>query len=291
MVGFLLAVFPYAEAQAFQGNVKQLEESGQAAESAEDEQEPDEATEVEPEEVPAIFGFNGDLRILASSSTGDGIKTQIVERGNNAVQVRSAEITKGRDELSVKVTRTFGPDQREELLEAYPQLTEDAGGFPKEVEDMEIELTIGITRTFSAKDVTEFEQKYPAIFRQYRRQLAGRGRVNAAEAFRRRIVLPEVRGAPLPRMGAEAGPEVELKKIKEMLATAKAQAAAQEKTLEIAREEFGEEHPKTKAAAAANNVLRQKVDLMQEAVEGLERGRDQFELQKKKPELKESEDK
>ena len=127
-----------------------------------------ESAENNPETIPELLGFEGGLQTGNVSASGNGELMSVLEQDRNGVLARTAEISFDGPAITIKVTRHFGPSQREELLEALPNLTEYTESFPGDAGEFDVELTVGLTRTFKADSVNEFSEKYPPIYQQYR---------------------------------------------------------------------------------------------------------------------------
>lgn len=129
-------------------------------------------------QVPKLFGF-GDRAPFGvsgmSARTTEGVTT-ISESGDGQV-FRSAKITFEEEVIHVLVTRHFNREQWNELVDDAPSLMEYAESFPQTADGFDVELTVGLSRMFTADSVEEFAKIYPSIYKRYERMLDRNGRL------------------------------------------------------------------------------------------------------------------
>ncbi len=69
--------------------------------------------------------------------------------------------------ITMKITRRYGPDDTEALVDAHPELSMYLQAIPTEVGDLEIELTIGVTMRYEAVDIEDLKERHPEAFEVY----------------------------------------------------------------------------------------------------------------------------
>lgn len=242
---------------AVDGEVERIEVQDEDKESVE---------VVQEEPIPELLGFGGGLQIRGVSSSGNGARTSVMERDLENNLVRTARIEVDKDRVNVKITRYFGPEQRNELLEALPNLTEYTESFPPTVEDLGVELSVGISKTLVADNLEQFEQKYPSVYQQYRRQLGPRQQFGVRRPRFNRV-LPEM--IPQVHRPAIAG-ALRVDAVEQLMtvkATLEKSVQLTEKQLEDLHlqlqernEKFGTEHIESKRVAASVEFVEARLE-------------------------------
>lgn len=178
-------------------NMKGLNE-GPQANSPKDSQ-PEDLDSIRPEKVPPLLGFDGSLGISRTSGHGTANYQRVEEFSRDNELLRTAEISSRGSAVIVKVTRSFTPEQRQSLLDQFPGLTEYTESFPNQAGGLDVDLVVGLSRTFEAKSRDHFARKYPDIYREYERHFNSvfgdfRGNVVGGRRAGRDFPKPEIRG-------------------------------------------------------------------------------------------------
>ena len=95
----------------------------------------------------------------------------------------------------MRVTRQYGPDDRDLLMEKHPDLYMSAKDFPATTEGAEaVEVTIGVTQKIEVAAVDELKLKHPEAYQSYLKYTQSN---NGMRIFRGRfgdaILTPEIR--------------------------------------------------------------------------------------------------
>ncbi len=117
-------------------------------------------------------------------ATENGVKTYILEDPANGIVV--------------KITRQYGPEQMDQLMEEHPDLYMSAKDFPTQTENAEaVEITVGVTREFAAPSAEALKEKHPEAFQVYTQYTSGHDRQQIFHGrFGGQWMLPEIRIRP-----------------------------------------------------------------------------------------------
>ena len=139
-----------------------------------------------------MFSSGSSTRIQTSMENGvkkiravdNDIKTYIEEDPSNGILV--------------KITKQYGPEDMDELMEQHPALYMSVKDFPAETEDAEsVEVSIGVTKTYEASSVDELKEKHPVAYEAYEKYANGN---DSLQIFRgrigRQLLMPELRIIP-----------------------------------------------------------------------------------------------
>ena len=126
-----------------------------------------------PELPGAGMGAIMDLQSFASGGSGRSV-SMTIENGIRKIHGREdgikAYIEEGPDQgILVKITRQYGADQMDVLMEEHPDLYMSMKDFPQESEGAEVEVTLGITRSYEAANKDELMEKHPKAYEVYER--------------------------------------------------------------------------------------------------------------------------
>ena len=127
--------------------------------------------------LPALqeLGVIAETRITNGSSRSISMT---VENGVRKIRAREDGLQAYIEEhpdgpLLVRVTRQYTSDDLDELMEIEPELYMHLKSIPEQTETAEVEVSVGVTRTFEAPGVAELEQEHPEAFRVYERFTTG----------------------------------------------------------------------------------------------------------------------
>jgi len=163
---------------------------------------------IEMPEIPEFRGEILDMRALMdgavfSSGSNMSLSTSIE---NGVKKIRATEngvktyIEEDESGIVVKITRRYGPEQMDILMEEHPGLYMAMKDFPTEVEDAEeIEVSLGVTKKYEAANAEELKEKHPEVFKSYQKYNSGNSgsiRTWRGGIGRGGIGIPEIRITP-----------------------------------------------------------------------------------------------
>lgn len=163
------------------------------------------AQRIQLPEFPPLRGADmGVIMDGAMFSSGSNMSVQIsIENGIKKIHAEEAGtktyIEESRESgILVKITRQYGPDQMDELMEKHPGLYMSVKDFPATAENgAAVEVTIGVTEKFEAADSKELETRHPEVFKAYKKYSQGNSDI---QIFRGRfggdLLMPEFRIQP-----------------------------------------------------------------------------------------------
>ena len=145
------------------------------------------------------FGQFGGAVQLKSISNGmsisvsqeNGVKTTKVNDNGKRFEIVESEA----DGITVKLTKSYGPDDVEQLKEDYPDLFMHFSSFPKETEGATVELQVNLVKKYTAKNVEELKEKHPeafAVYEKYSKQNAIGGIRVIGGGVQRIELLPQI---------------------------------------------------------------------------------------------------
>lgn len=161
-------------------------------------------------EMPEIPAFQEDLGVIMDGtmfSSGSNMSIQM-SMENGVKKIRATEdgvktyIEEGENGILVKVTKQYGPEQMDILMEEHPDIYMSMKDFPTETEDAdEIEVSVGITKKYEASSADELKEKHPEIHKRYEKYSNGnpgmqifRGRFGDELLIPRLEIRPDFRG-------------------------------------------------------------------------------------------------
>ncbi len=125
--------------------------------------------------------------VTTINASEDGVKTWIQDDPNRGI--------------TVKITRQYGPEQMDLLMEEQPELYMHLNSIPEETEDAEVEVTVGVTKTYEADDAEDLKQQHPEAFKLYEKYTSGDADIRAfggrLEFAPPRLRVPELRVVPM----------------------------------------------------------------------------------------------
>lgn len=167
--------------------------------------------DVLPERLLQLEGQLGVIDDLHVSETGssssfsitneNGVKTTRVVDGTT----RMAIVEDPASGITCAVTRTYGPNDLAKLEEEQPELFMHLSSIPKNVGESQIEISVGVTSTYSAADPDELKSKHPDVYKLFRKytQEQGFGRMQIRLGHPLQLRLGERNGRLLRAFGDE----------------------------------------------------------------------------------------
>lgn len=127
------------------------------------------------------FGLNGPGAIAQTqfmSGTSSRSISMTVENGVKKVHASDDEVKAYIEEqpdgaLTVKVTRQYTRDQLDDLMNEAPEIYMHVKSIPEETDSAEIEITVGITRTYKAESAEALKEQNPEAYDVYARFTIG----------------------------------------------------------------------------------------------------------------------
>lgn len=122
---------------------------------------------IKPEPIPRIFEFPSELstRSMSATTTGDITRVDETDRyGNPGLTATIERVDKG---VKVKLTRWVGRDDWNEFNDDIPGVAEYAESVPQTASGFELEVRVGVSKSFEADSMDSFSKKYPTIYRHY----------------------------------------------------------------------------------------------------------------------------
>ena len=98
-----------------------------------------------------------------SVSQANGVKTTKINDNGQKFEIVESEA----DGITVKLTKSYGPDDIEQLKEDYPDLFMHISAFPTETEGGTVELQINVVNKHTAQNADELKEKHPEAFEVY----------------------------------------------------------------------------------------------------------------------------
>ena len=126
-----------------------------------------------------------------SVSQANGVKTTKIDDNGKKFEIVESEA----DGITIKLTKSYGPDDIEQLKEDYPDLFMHFSSFPKETEGATVELQINLVKKHTAKNVEELKEKHPeafAVYEKYSKQNAFGGIRVIGGGIQRIELLPQI---------------------------------------------------------------------------------------------------
>lgn len=127
-----------------------------------------------------------------SVSQANGVKTTKINDNGQKFEIVESEA----DGITVKLTKSYGPDDIEQLKEDYPDLFMHVSAFPTETEGATVELHVNLVKKHTAKNVEELKEKHPEafeVYEKYSKQNAFGGvRVIGGGGLQRIELLPQI---------------------------------------------------------------------------------------------------
>ena len=121
------------------------------------------------QEIDGI-GVIDDLQVSGSSSSSFSVTDQNGVKTTRVVDDRGKRIEIVEDPASgitCKVTKNYGPKDLAKLEDEQPELFMHLSAIPKTVDNSQVEISVGVTTTYSAADKDELESKHPDVFKLY----------------------------------------------------------------------------------------------------------------------------
>ena len=142
----------------------------------------------------AQMGLIDDMKVsgLGSSSSfsftnENGVKTTKVADGTNRMTI----VEDPASGITCKVTKTYGPNDLAKLEDEQPELFMHLSAIPKTVGESQIEISVGVTSTYTAADKDELKAKHPDVYKLYNKytkeQGVGRIHMRMARPLRLRL--------------------------------------------------------------------------------------------------------
>ncbi|MCP4082428.1 MAG: hypothetical protein GY819_09675 [Planctomycetaceae bacterium] len=108
--------------------------------------------------------FSTGTRVAVQVTLENGIKKTRAEE--NGIKTYIEELVEGG--ILMRVTRQYGPDDRDLLMEKHPDLYMSAKDFPATTEGAErVEVTIGVTQKIEVASIDELKLKHPEAYQSY----------------------------------------------------------------------------------------------------------------------------
>ncbi len=128
-----------------------------------------------PELPPMPLGAIVEMQTMNSSSRSISMT---VENGVKKITGRDDEVRAFIEEqpdgrITIRVTRQYTMDDLDELMEAQPEIYLHLKSIPTETDDAEIEVSVGITKTYEAESAEELETTHSDVFEIYERFTTG----------------------------------------------------------------------------------------------------------------------
>ncbi len=120
------------------------------------------------QEIDGI-GVIDDLQVSGSSSSSfsvtdqNGVKTTRVNDRGKRIEI----VEDPASGITCKVTKNYGPKDLAKLEDEQPELFMHLSAIPKTVDNSQVEISVGVTTTYSAADKDELESKHPDVFKLY----------------------------------------------------------------------------------------------------------------------------
>lgn len=135
--------------------------------------------------------FSTGTRVAVQVTLENGVKKTRAEE--NGIKTYIEELVEGG--IRMKVTRQYGPDDRDLLMEKYPDLYMSAKDFPTTTEGAEaVEVTIGVTQKIEVAAVDELKLKYPDAYQSYLKYTQSNNGMRILRGrFGDAILTPEIR--------------------------------------------------------------------------------------------------
>ncbi len=181
---------------------------------------------IEMPEIQDLRGAGFDMGVLMDGSmfsSGSNMSmSTTIENGVKKIRVTEngvkTYIEEDENGIVLKITRRYGPEQMDILMEEHPGLYMAMKDFPTEVEDAEeIEVSVGVTKKYEAANAEELEEKHPEVFKSYQKYTSGNsGGFRSIRGIGRRGLVPEIRIAPeLIRGGDIVIPDIQIQEEEE----------------------------------------------------------------------------
>lgn len=101
-----------------------------------------------------------------SVSVANGIKR--IDAVENGLKARIEEDTEY-GSITMTITRTYGPDDLEDLMHTQPELYMHLKAMPTEVGDSTFEISVGVTKKYEADDAEDLEERFPEAHEVYKK--------------------------------------------------------------------------------------------------------------------------
>ncbi len=168
------------------------------------------------DDFPSIVGgmTGGGSSWLNSSTDANGATTI---KGKNPKDGLFEIMEDAEGAITVKVTREYGVDDADELLESHPELYMYLKAIPKEIGDSQIVIKMDITTTYKGDTAEELKESNEDAFKLYEKYKKGSASGSPFAPPLRARVMPRLRFAPdsggdrdiILRMGPDGSIEIE----------------------------------------------------------------------------------
>jgi hypothetical protein len=144
---------------------------------------------------PMPMGAITELQTMGSSRS----ITMTVENGVRTIQAQDDEVKAWIQELpeghvTIKVTRQYTRDDLDVLMEELPELYMHLKSIPTESDGAEVDVQVGVTKTYEAASIDELEKNHPDVFEIWQRFTSGSG--DDLEALQDRMLIPALPALP-----------------------------------------------------------------------------------------------
>lgn len=128
--------------------------------------------EIRPHIILGQEGGMGVIDDLHVTTSGSSVVSFTNENGVKTTKVadRKTRLTIVEDPASgitCKVTKTYGLDDLDALEQEQPELFMHLSAIPKTINESEVEVTVGVTTSYTAADKDELKSKHPDVFKLY----------------------------------------------------------------------------------------------------------------------------